>query len=85
MSAQEEKTPNPIERVRYKDLLEIVAEKLDMERKDIAPITDAFLEQFIDVFAKGNLLKCGDRGTFKTKSYNDWVINIKYARPNPKD
>lgn len=85
MSDQKEATPPPIERVRYRDLLDSVAEKLDMERQDIAPIADVFLDEFIEIFANGNLLKCGERGTFKTKSRNEWVINIKYARPNLTD
>jgi len=85
MSAEKVDAPAPIERIRYRDLLDSVAEKLDMERKDVAPIADVFLDEFIDIFVNGNLLKCGDRGTFKTKSRNEWVINIKYARPNLTD
>jgi len=85
MSDQKEATPPPIERVRYRDLLDSVAEKLDMDRKDLEPIADVFLTDFIGIFEKGNLLKCGPLGTFKTKSRNEWTINIKYAKPNLKD
>lgn len=85
MSEKSGNESKPIERVKYKELVEAVADKLDMSRSEVMPITSAFLDEFIKIFEEGNLLKLGDRGVFKTKSRNDWVINIKYARPNRKD
>jgi len=85
MSVQNNELVPAIERVKYRDLLERVAVKLDRPRSEIAPIADVFLDEFIKIFESGNLLKLGPKGTFKTKSQNEWVINIKYARPNTKD
>jgi nucleoid DNA-binding protein len=82
MNSQLPEPPEPIERIRYKQLVKETAEITNLKNSHVRQITDVFMDLFLNSIAEGRVVRLGEKGIFKVKSRNQWQINIKYVLPS---
>ncbi len=57
-----------------KDLIEIVAEKVKLSKKDAKMAVETFLNEVMKALANGKIVKLSGFGTFKTKMFKQKTI-----------
>lgn len=57
-----------------KDLIEIVAEKVKLSKKDAKTAVETFLSEIMKSLANGKVVKLSGFGTFKTKMFKQKTI-----------
>lgn len=57
-----------------KDLIEIVAEKVKLSKKDAKMAVETFLSEIMKALANGKVVKLSGFGTFKTKMFKSKTI-----------
>lgn len=73
------------DKLKYRNIIKSVAKDTDLPPSQVKEITDSFLDHFIDGIVNGNGVALGERGTFKKKSQNQWVVSLRYVISNTED